>query len=505
MDDPTSDFVVDPLENVNYVEECITCPKGRTGSRCESCAPGYTTDPANGGEFALCVKCFCSFMPSSSCDPVTGVCFNCTGNTEGDKCERCMAGFFRMALFEDCVNCSCNPEGSVGPSCADFSGVCECRDGVIGDKCDACEEGSTGTFPECQQCDECSDQWQKRIDLLSLQVNNTLETIGDTNVTGAVLDDILSLLRDIQALLSDSRIDLLSQDVQSLHLRLCTLINQTQDLINRGIIIENQLDSIENETELIRVQLDPIMTTLLDLQREFLNLSELVAGFEPFNATLQLRLAREVIDRSNQADRLIRNNVTSLLNDTQLTLDQYDFLLTSNDVVSTQSDIELRLAALNDRLVEIRSFIQLANELLCGATTDSCNDPCGGITCGRCGGGNCDSLVSMAGDAVNMSTQALQISQSLLANVLQEIAELEQFLSDIATLRNASLETEAFVNDTNTNAFELLRSLQDLISAVEGELNATRVDPDEIKRIENQTLALELLLNREEVCKVLRI
>ena len=82
-----------PLEEVDYVERC-SCPSNRIGANCETCAEGYTTDPAFGGEFALCVRCFCSFH-SSTCDPMSGVCTNCTGNTMGRDCEQCVEGYDR--------------------------------------------------------------------------------------------------------------------------------------------------------------------------------------------------------------------------------------------------------------------------------------------------------------------------------------------------------------------------------------------------------------------------
>ena len=49
--------------------------------------------------------------------------------------------------------CGCDPVGSVSESCDQLSGVCQCRDHVVGVRCDSCEPGfynlsSTG----CQPC-----------------------------------------------------------------------------------------------------------------------------------------------------------------------------------------------------------------------------------------------------------------------------------------------------------------------------------------------------------------
>lgn len=122
-DSPSDLFVEQPLRNVSYVEEC-SCPPNRMGSHCGQCAPGYTTDPSFGGEFALCVRCFCNFH-SDSCDPITGVCFNCSDNTVGDSCEQCAEGFFRQSplTFGDCIRCDCDPRGTIGGICNIVSGM----------------------------------------------------------------------------------------------------------------------------------------------------------------------------------------------------------------------------------------------------------------------------------------------------------------------------------------------------------------------------------------------
>ena len=120
-DDTSDPFAVLPLKPVNYVERC-TCPPNREGPRCGKCSPGYTTDPSLGGEFARCVRCFCNFH-SDSCDPSTGECFNCSDNTEGRDCERCMSGYFRNTslTIDGCIQCECSEMGTVGGVCTSVS------------------------------------------------------------------------------------------------------------------------------------------------------------------------------------------------------------------------------------------------------------------------------------------------------------------------------------------------------------------------------------------------
>lgn len=91
--DLTSTSALLPLQPVNYVERC-NCSQRRTGSICQSCADGFTFDPSFGGEFSRCTPCHCGFT-SNDCDPVSGVCRNCEGNTFGSDCQFCVEGYNR--------------------------------------------------------------------------------------------------------------------------------------------------------------------------------------------------------------------------------------------------------------------------------------------------------------------------------------------------------------------------------------------------------------------------
>ena len=45
--------------------------------------------------------------------------------------------------------CECNEDGSNGLSCDDGTGLCTCKDNVIGDKCTQCAAGYWN-FPSCE-------------------------------------------------------------------------------------------------------------------------------------------------------------------------------------------------------------------------------------------------------------------------------------------------------------------------------------------------------------------
>ncbi|CAH1774180.1 unnamed protein product, partial [Owenia fusiformis] len=130
------------------VEDCV-CPPGYSGLSCQECAEGYSRvpDPSNPSGPGICGRCSCNGH-ATSCDPVSGACLNCRDNTEGDRCERCVAGFYgdpTSGTRNDCRQCAC----PLNLRTNQFSPTC--RLGSDGRPfCDACQTGYTG--PDCGTC-----------------------------------------------------------------------------------------------------------------------------------------------------------------------------------------------------------------------------------------------------------------------------------------------------------------------------------------------------------------
>ncbi|KAK6966048.1 basement membrane-specific heparan sulfate proteoglycan core protein, partial [Biomphalaria glabrata] len=129
------------------VERC-SCPEGYSGLSCQSCAPGFVRVPDPRTALGRCARCSCNGH-SNSCDPATGVCQNCQHNTEGDRCERCIRGYYgdpTSGTPNDCRPCACPltiPSNNFSPTC-----VLDTSDNRI--TCDKCPPGYTGR--DCGQC-----------------------------------------------------------------------------------------------------------------------------------------------------------------------------------------------------------------------------------------------------------------------------------------------------------------------------------------------------------------
>lgn len=144
---------------------CTNCPRGQTGTRCQTCEDGHYGDPlGQSGEVRPCTRCECNgnvdFNSLGMCDHVSGRCLKCLGHTEGEHCQRCRAGFYGDARSQTagqkCKPCSCNPSGTSGltSQCHPQTGHCHCLGHVMGRDCSYCEAGFFNLQPGvgCERC-----------------------------------------------------------------------------------------------------------------------------------------------------------------------------------------------------------------------------------------------------------------------------------------------------------------------------------------------------------------
>ncbi|TDH06384.1 hypothetical protein EPR50_G00132680 [Perca flavescens] len=171
-----SDFAVGGRCKCNgHASECVKNAGGRLvcdckhdtdGDDCGVCKPFYNDRPwrrATADNANECLPCDCNGK-SGECffdaelyraTGHGGHCRNCADNTDGPNCERCLDNYYRGGGSSRCLACSCNTVGSESPQC-DSRGVCACKPGVGGEKCDRCQPGFHSlTEAGCRPC-SCS-------------------------------------------------------------------------------------------------------------------------------------------------------------------------------------------------------------------------------------------------------------------------------------------------------------------------------------------------------------
>ncbi|XP_063079841.1 laminin subunit alpha-2 [Engraulis encrasicolus] len=136
---------------------CDQCQPGYTGPRCDSCSNGYFGRPGVAG--GSCRPCECNdnldTLAPRSCDPVSGACLKCLEGYAGDTCHTCSDGFYGDAItLKNCASCECHPNASRSAVCDKQSGQCQCRQHVVGRKCDECMPNYwwDGERVQCRPC-----------------------------------------------------------------------------------------------------------------------------------------------------------------------------------------------------------------------------------------------------------------------------------------------------------------------------------------------------------------
>nr|XP_033777434.1 agrin isoform X2 [Geotrypetes seraphini] len=102
-------------------------------------------------------RCQCNVHGSygGTCDPSTGQC-SCKPGVGGLKCDRCEPGFwnFRGIVTDGksgCTPCNCDAMGSVRDDCEQMTGLCSCKMGITGMKCNQCPNGGEPGMSGCEK------------------------------------------------------------------------------------------------------------------------------------------------------------------------------------------------------------------------------------------------------------------------------------------------------------------------------------------------------------------
>ena len=91
------------------------------------------------------------FLGMEHCDSRNGMC-QCRENVVGDKCDRCEENHYGFSSCQGCKPCNCG-EAAESSQCADQDGKCKCKPGVEGRMCDQCMVGFWNYGPEGCICE----------------------------------------------------------------------------------------------------------------------------------------------------------------------------------------------------------------------------------------------------------------------------------------------------------------------------------------------------------------
>lgn len=225
------------------------CHTNVIGVQCDECAPlhfnlasGKGTDVQFWSNVTIksdlgCSSCGCDPLgvvdangqPHLECNNIDGQC-HCKPGRGGRTCSECQDLHWGNPLIGECKRCECNSYGSKMLQCHRENGTCICNEGSGGPLCNECPRGYvcgppaccdhfkhvlqaygfryTGTWPHCQPCGECFNNWDKilqgiRQDLDDLiEKANNIEDRGISSEYDASFETMEKQIEDVRAQLA---------------------------------------------------------------------------------------------------------------------------------------------------------------------------------------------------------------------------------------------------------------------------------------------------------------
>ncbi|XP_064235402.1 laminin subunit alpha-3-like [Aotus nancymaae] len=121
-----------------FAKEYCQCKLHVEGPMCSICKPLYwNLDKENPNG---CSECQChqagTVSGTGECRQGDGDC-HCKSHVGGDSCDTCEDGYFALekSNYFGCQGCQCDIGGALSSVCSGASGVCQCREHVVGKAC----------------------------------------------------------------------------------------------------------------------------------------------------------------------------------------------------------------------------------------------------------------------------------------------------------------------------------------------------------------------------------
>ena len=381
--------------------------------------------------------------------------------------------------------------------------MCRCRVGFAGDKCDRCSPaGTTGVFPFCEPCNECSSRFNRPIDQLEAEIDRAEQEVNalmnrTETVDNSLLEPLQQLLVEIERILESRNITAITSEAVSTYNRLCELIDRMRSLLNRLQTLQGQVANSTSEVNSLESQLTNVFNRLVQFSPLFQDVLNQTQSLERFNFSSLAAMVEAAETRSNQSYNLVRENVTRLADQVNQTLAELDSKYPI--FINLRNMTLVLLETLRAKIREYQAFIQEASIALCGSAGD-CTGECGGVMCDSCGGVRCNGSASQVLRAANIARQAQETANRIYQELLTTINTLTRARNISATANSTSFMAEEEARQAMTTALELLRLVQSLLTDVQRELATPIPDVSVIGVLQNETLALQLTHTPEEVC-----
>ena len=308
------------------------------------------------GNSSGCRECGCDPLGSEDlqCDRYSGLC-RCKAGRGGAKCDQCSNLHYGDPTKPNgCKKCTCNPDGSTSPQCDRRSGRCFCVPGVEGEKCDRCARGTRGQLPYCESCGECWINWDRSIQELKNQTatlrtraQRIAERGGLTGNFGDELANISVRLRKIERILRDSNVT--ASDVADVRDTLAEAQRVLeQEKIQPGTVIRV---SVDNKKMAAQSDMDGLQRQAQQLQQKLQSVNDRISAMET-----DQRMIKSTSPEANY-QAIMRNQQRSRDASTRMNRIGEAIKKTGVVVASINNKLDLKQAETNAILVRLNNSI----------------------------------------------------------------------------------------------------------------------------------------------------
>lgn len=323
---------------------CQNCQHHTAGDFCERCALGYYGIVR--GLPNDCQPCACPLIsPSNNFSPscvLEGLddyrCTACPRGYEGQYCERCAPGYTGSPSSPggSCQECECDPYGSLPVPCDTVTGLCTCRPGATGRKCDGCEPWHAREGSACVFCgDECTGLLLgdlARLEQMAMNINLT----GPLPAPYKILYGLENTTQELKHLLSPQRAP--ERLIQVAEGNLNTLVTEMNELLSRATKVTADGEQTGQDAERTNTRAKSLEEFIKELVRDAEAVNEKAVKL---NETLESQ------------DKTVERNLQELQNEIDWMLKE----LRSKDFQTQKEKAE-------DELVEAESLAKRINRLV---------------------------------------------------------------------------------------------------------------------------------------------
>ncbi|XP_036901675.1 laminin subunit alpha-2 isoform X3 [Sturnira hondurensis] len=253
---------------------CQNCQHHTAGDFCERCALGYYGIVK--GLPDDCQQCACPLIsPSNNFSPscvAEGLddyrCTACPHGHEGQYCERCAPGYTGSPSSPggSCQECECDPHGSMPVPCDAVTGLCTCRPGATGPKCDGCKHWHAREGTECVFCgDECTGILLGDLARLE-QMATSINLTGPLPAPYKTLYGLENVTQELKHLLSPQRAP--ERLIQLAEGNLNTLVTEMNELLTRATKVTADGEQTGQDAERTNTRADTLGEFIKELVRD---------------------------------------------------------------------------------------------------------------------------------------------------------------------------------------------------------------------------------------------